>query len=47
MKKVVIISSPITERYVKSGDTGFIDGNKIRVGDAWFDFDDRWQVKEA
>lgn len=48
-KKVVITTSPVTERYVRSGDIGEIDYNvtpaQIRVNGVWFTFDEsRWEV---
>lgn len=42
--EVEIVESPITERYCKKGDTGTIRNNQIRVGGAWFPFDERWKV---
>jgi hypothetical protein len=44
--QVKIIKSPITERYVRPGDTGIIDNktSRIRVNGVWFDFDNRWQT---
>jgi len=47
--KVYIISSPISERYAQKGYIGTLDGlcGNIRVGGAWFPFDDRWVVKTA
>jgi len=44
-KKVYIISSPITERYVYKGSIGTVNGNQINVGGAYFPFDSRWKVK--
>jgi hypothetical protein len=48
-KLVTILSSPITERYVRLGMLGKLDTEtkKIQVNDAWFNFDDRWVVTEA
>jgi hypothetical protein len=47
-KEVTIIKSPITNRYVENGSKGQIDYNanppQIRVGGAWFNFDNRWTV---
>lgn len=47
-RNVIIISSPITERMVKSGDKGEVDEitKQIRVGGNWFNFDNRWEVKD-
>lgn len=48
MRKVKIISSPVTERVVNENSTGEIDqsGKHIRVGGVWFNFDDRWKVED-
>jgi hypothetical protein len=47
-QEVTIIKSPITNRYVENGSKGQIDYNanppQIRVGGAWFNFDNRWTV---
>lgn len=45
-KLVTIIFSPVTERYWTKGDTATLDGDKIRLGGAWFDFDDRWEIQD-
>lgn len=42
--EVEIIEYPISDRYCRKGATGTIFNNQIRVGGAWFDFDDRWVV---
>lgn len=42
--KVTVVSSPITERYVRAGDTGTVEGNQIHINGVWFDFDERWEV---
>lgn len=50
MCKVIIISSPVTERYVRSGSEGWIDSTvqQIRVGGVWFEYDqDRWKVENV
>lgn len=45
---VVILESPVTERYVKKGDIGKIDytitPNQIQVNGCWFGYDERWNV---
>jgi hypothetical protein len=49
-KDVIVVSSPLSERYAKNGSRAIIDTktNKIRVGGAWFDFDEaRWKVAET
>jgi hypothetical protein len=49
MKEVIIISSPVTERYVRFGMTGRIDEktNQIQVNGVWFSYDERWKVKDV
>ena len=44
---VIILSSPVSDRYAYVGSLGTIDKDKIRVGGVWFDFDNRWKVKEV
>jgi hypothetical protein len=44
MLEVLIIDSPVTDRYIKPGDKGSIKNNQIRVNGTWFDFDERWTV---
>lgn len=46
-RKVTIIDSPITARYVPPGSEGELDeiNQQIRVGGAWFDFNpERWKI---
>jgi len=46
--QVKVKKTPITERYCKAGDEATLDEktNKIRCSDAWFNFDERWEVEE-
>ena len=46
---VVVSQTPISERYCRVGDSAMLDveNNKIRCGDAWFNFDDRWIVESC
>ena len=46
---VVVSQTPISERYCNVGDIAMLDvkNNKIRCGDAWFNFDDRWIVESC
>ena len=46
MRLVKIIDAPISDRYWKKGDIGFIGGRHIKVKGCWFDFDDRWKIEE-
>jgi len=48
LKHITIISSPITERYVRPGMLAILDTvkNQVQAGGVWFDFDDRWEIKE-
>lgn len=45
---VKVLKTPITERYCKAGDEAMLDNktNMIRCSDAWFRFDERWEVEE-
>ena len=47
MSKVIVLQTPITERYCRVGDEASLDeeNNQIRCGDAWFSFDERWIVE--
>lgn len=44
--EVIVLETPITERYCKVGDAATLDieANQIRCGGAWFNFDERWRV---
>jgi hypothetical protein len=44
---VTVLQTPISERYCRVGDTANLDikSKQIRCGGAWFNFNDRWQVK--
>jgi hypothetical protein len=46
-QKVIVKSSPITQRCVKEGDIGQLDSiNKtIRVNGLWHSFDERWEIE--
>ncbi len=44
---VIVVESPVTERYCKKSDAGTVRGNQIRVGGAWFNLDARWKIKIA
>lgn len=50
--KVKIISSPVTERYVRKGMVGHLDNenilanDQIQVNGVWFGFNAKWKVKE-
>jgi len=43
---VTVQKYPISDRYCSVGAEAQLDtkNSKIRVGGAWFDFDDRWEV---
>lgn len=47
MKNVIVIKAPISEKYWHKGCLGTVRDNQIRVGGCWFDFDERWKIKEA
>ncbi len=44
---VLVLSTPISERYCKTGDTATydIDNDMIRCGGSWFSFDERWVIE--
>ena len=44
---VIIIQTPISERYCKVGDEATLDvkNKQIRCGSVWFNFDERWIVR--
>ena len=46
---VTVFKTPISERYCKVGDVATLDikNNKIRCGGTWFNFDERWIVKNC
>jgi|TARA_R110000851_G_scaffold196444_3_gene347408 hypothetical protein len=41
---VIVLESPITSRYFTKGMKGQLDGDQIRIGGVWFDYDVRWKV---
>lgn len=48
-EQVIVLKSPISERYCKEGDEATLDrkNGKIRCSGAWFNFDERWTVKSV
>lgn len=42
--QVTVYKAPISDRYWKPGCDGTISNGQIRVGGAWFNFDNRWVV---
>ncbi len=46
MKKVIVLKTPVSERYCKIGEEGILDekNNQIRCSGVWFHFDERWEV---
>ena len=44
---VIVLETPITERYCKIGDICKLNNltNRIKCSGAWFNFDDRWKVE--
>ena len=44
-RNVIVLYSPVSERYWHVGCNGKIQNNQIRVGGCWFPFDKRWNVK--
>lgn len=47
-KTVIVINSPVTERYVRRGMQGKIDtlNNQIQVNGCWWELTDQWETKE-
>lgn len=47
-KTVTIVSSPVTERVVRSGMKGTLDtkNNQIQVNGYWFEFHKEWKVTD-
>lgn len=41
----IIEDAPISSRYFTQGDECLIDGDHIRIGGCWFNFDERFIVK--
>ena len=46
-ENVIVLSTPISERYCKVGDEATLDvkNKQIKCGGAWFNFDERWSVQ--
>jgi len=46
---VMVLKSPVSERYCKVGDTATLDlkNKQIRCSGAWFGFDKRWAVQNC
>ena len=44
---VIVLQTPITERYCKIGDIANLDikNKQIKCSGAWFNFDNRWIIK--
>jgi hypothetical protein len=45
--QVKVLCYPISDRYCSVGASATLDltTSQVRVGGAWFDFDDRWSVE--
>jgi len=44
-QQVYVLKYPVSDRYCHKGAIGTVSNGQIRVGGAWFDFDERWIVK--
>lgn len=44
-QQVEVIEYPISDRYCHKGKIGTLRNGQIRLGGAWFKFDERWVVK--
>ncbi len=44
---VTVLKAPVSERYWSPGCIALVQGNQIRVGGKWFDFDAYWVVKQV
>lgn len=47
-KSVLVINSPVSERYVRRAMQGMIDtlNNQIRVNGVWWNLNDQWETKD-
>ena len=45
--EVTVLFAPISERYWNKGCTGTFRNNQIRVGGCWFDYNNKWIIKEV
>lgn len=45
-RKVIVKHAPISERYWNVGDEAKIENGQIRLGGAWFPFDERYSVEQ-
>lgn len=47
-KTVLVVNSPVSERYVRRGMEGKIDtlNNQIQVNGCWWNLNDQWETKD-